>query len=168
MTLRKRALARFAHLRRKILKERLPPEDIAGGWALGMFIGCAVPFGIQLMIAIPLAIMMRVSKLGATLGTFITNPVTIFFIYPAQTFVMNKILFGGTLTYTKLAETEWCWSAVRSLGAEIMASFFLGGIVLAAILTPVTYLVVKRFVIAHRRRVERKQERSAAADGEGI
>ena len=167
MTIRKRVLARFAHLRRKILKEKLPPEDIAGGWALGMFIGCAVPFGMQLVIAIPLAMMMRVSKLGATLGTFITNPVSIFFIYPAQTFVMNKILFGGTLTYTKLAETEWSWSAVRSLGAEIMASFFLGGIVLAAVLAPVTYLVVKRFVVSHRRRMELKHADNARPE-EGL
>jgi len=167
VTARKRVLAQFARLRRKILKERLPPEDIAGGWALGMFIGCAVPFGIQLVIAIPLAMMMRVSKLGATLGTFITNPVTIFFIYPAQTFVMNKILFGGTLTYAKLAETQWCWSAVRALGAEIMASFFLGGIALAAVLTPVTYFAVKRFVVGHRLRVERKLAGKAASRTEG-
>ena len=161
MTAKRLFLGRLAFLRRKILKEKLPPEDIAGGWALGMFIGCAVPFGMQLVIAIPLAMMMRVSKLGATLGTFITNPVSIFFIYPAQTFVMNKVLFGGTLTYTKLAETEWSWSAVRSLGAEIMASFFLGGIVLAAVLAPVTYLVVKRFVVSHRRRMELKHTDNA-------
>ena len=167
MTVRKRVLAQLARLRRKILKERLPPEDIAGGWALGMFVGCAVPFGIQLVIAIPLAMMMRVSKLGATLGTFVTNPVTIFFIYPAQTFVMNKILFGGTLSYSKLAETQWCWSAVRSLGAEIMASFFLGGFALAAILTPITYFVVKRFVVSHRRREELKRADGAAARPEG-
>ena len=63
--------------------------------------------------------MFRVSKLGATLGTFITNPVTIFFIYPAQTFLVNKLLFNGSLTYEKLAETEWTWVAVRRLGAEI-------------------------------------------------
>ena len=92
-----------------------------------MFIGCAIPFGMQLVIAIPLAIMMRVSKLGATMGTFITNPVSIFFIYPVQTYLVNKMLFGGSLTYEKLADTEWTWAAVRRLGADAMVSFFLGG-----------------------------------------
>ena len=149
-------LGRLAVLRRKILKERLPPEDIAGGWALGMFIGCAIPFGLQLIIAIPLAMMMRVSKLGATLGTFVTNPVTIFFIYPAQTFVVNKLLFSGSLTYSKLAETEWCWRSVRTLGGEIMASFFLGGFLLAMVMTPITYFAVKGLVVRHRRREEEK------------
>lgn len=155
----RRVLGSWQKLRQKILKEKLPPEDIAGGWALGMFIGCAIPFGLQLVISIPLAMMMRVSKLGATLGTFITNPVTIFFIYPAQTFIMNKLLFGGSLTYAKLAETEWSWSVVRHLGAEVMVSFFLGGFLFAILLTPITYFAVKHLVVTHRARVARKQEK---------
>ena len=127
-----------------MIHDPLPPEDVAAGWALGMFIGCAIPFGLQLIVSIPLALMMRISKIGATLGTLITNPITIFFIYPAQTYVVNKILFGGSL--------EWTWESVRRLGAEAMASFFLGGIFLALIMTPITYLVVKSLVVRHRRR----------------
>ena len=154
-------------LRRKIVREKLPPEDIAAGWALGMFIGCAIPFGMQLVIAVPLAIMMRVSKLGATLGTFITNPVTIFFIYPAQTFVVNKLLFDGSLTYSRLAETEWTWAAVRRLGAEAMASFFLGGFLLAIVMTPIAYFTVKRLVVRARafraKLAARRAEKAAAA-----
>jgi len=140
----------WLRLKTRMVREQLPPEDIAAGWALGVFVGCAVPFGLQLIISIPLALMMRVSKVGATLGTFITNPVSIFFIYPAQTFVVNKLLFGGSLTYAKLADTEWTWVAVRRLGAEVMASFFLGGFLLAIVLTPVAYFVVKRVVVRSR------------------
>ncbi|MBQ6136884.1 MAG: DUF2062 domain-containing protein [Kiritimatiellae bacterium] len=146
----------FRFLKRKMIRDRLPPEDVAAGWALGVFVGCAVPFGLQLLISIPLAMMMRVSKIGATLGTLITNPVSIFFIYPAQTFVVNRLLFGGSLTYSKLAATEWSWHAVRRLGAEVMASFFLGGFLLAIIMTPVTYFAVKRFVVGARARRERR------------
>jgi uncharacterized protein (DUF2062 family) len=135
-----------------MIHDPLPPEDVAAGWALGMFIGCAIPFGLQLIISIPLALMMRISKIGATLGTLITNPITIFFIYPAQTYVVNKILFGGSITYSKLMNVEWTWESVRRLGAEAMASFFLGGIFLALIMTPITYLVVKSLVVRHRRR----------------
>jgi uncharacterized protein (DUF2062 family) len=135
-----------------MIHDPLPPEDVAAGWALGMFIGCAIPFGLQLIVSIPLALMMRISKIGATLGTLITNPITIFFIYPAQTYVVNKILFGGSITYSKLMNVEWTWESVRRLGAEAMASFFLGGIFLALIMTPITYLVVKSLVVRHRRR----------------
>ena len=160
-------LSEYWHrLKTRMVREQLPPEDIAAGWALGVFVGCAVPFGLQLIISIPLALMMRVSKVGATLGTFITNPVSIFFIYPAQTFVVNKMLFGGSLTYAKLAETAWTWAAVRRLGAEVMVSFFLGGFLLAIVMTPIAYFAVKRIVVRSRawraRKLEKKRERGVA------
>ena len=159
--------AYFRRLREKMVHDPLPPEDIAAGWALGVFVGCAVPFGLQLIISIPLAMMMRVSKIGATLGTFITNPVTIFFIYPAQTFVVNRLLFGGSLTYSKLANTEWSWAAVRRLGAEVMASFFLGGFLLAIVLTPIAYFAVKRVVVRSRAwRAKRKARMLENGGGE--
>ena len=138
-------------LKRKMVKDPLPPEDVAAGWALGMFVGCAVPFGLQLLVSIPLALMMRVSKVGATLGTLITNPITIFFIYPAQTWVMYNLFFGRR----ELGELpdEWTWAAVKALGTDVLASFLLGGLVLALILSPITYFVVKRIVIRHRARL---------------
>jgi uncharacterized protein (DUF2062 family) len=140
-------------LREKIVKEPLSPNRVAAGWALGMFVGCSIPFGLQLIISVPLAIMMRVSKVGATVGTLITNPVTIFFIYPAQTYVMNLILFDGSLSFDRLMGLEWTWETVRKLGTEAMASFFIGGFVLAIILTPITYFIVKGIVVRHRAKV---------------
>lgn len=137
-------------IREKMISDPLPPEAVAAGWALGMFVGCAVPFGLQLLVSVPLALMMRVSKIGATVGTLITNPVTIFFIYPAQTWVVNKVLFGGSLSFERLMHVEWTWEKVRQLGAEAMASFFLGGLFLAIVLTPITYFAVKRLVVRYR------------------
>ena len=148
----KRLSERWRELKAKMVRDPLPPEDIAAGWALGVFVGYAVPFGIQLIISIPLAMMMRVSKIGATLGTFVTNPVTILFVYPAQTFVVNRILFGGSLTYSRLASTEWTWAAVRRLGAEAIVSFFLGGFLLAIVMTPIAYFAVRCIVVRSRAR----------------
>ena len=137
-------------LKAKMVKDPLPPEDVAAGWALGMFVGCAVPFGLQLIVSVPLALMMRVSKIGATLGTLITNPVTIFIIYPAQTWAVNRLLFGGSLTFQRLMNMEWTWHSVRRLGAEAMVSFFLGGLALGMIFSPITYFLVRRLVLRYR------------------
>ena len=136
-------------LRDKMVGDPLPPEDVAAGWALGMFIGCAIPFGLQLLVSIPLALMMRVSKVGATLGTLITNPVTIFFIYPAQTWVMYNLIFGSR----EMGElpTEWTFASVKALSGPVTISFFLGGLALALVLSPITYFVVKRIVVIYRR-----------------
>ena len=152
-----RSLRSYWHLlKAKMVKDPLPPEDVAAGWALGMFIGCSVPFGLQLIVSIPLALMMRVSKVGATLGTLITNPVTIFVIYPAQTWAVNRLLFGGSLTFQRLMDMEWTWPSVRHLGAEAMVSFFLGGLALGMIFSPITYFLVRRIVLRHRSKWQKK------------
>ena len=137
-------------LKAKIVGDPLPPESVAAGWALGMFIGCAIPFGLQLVVSVPLAMMMRVSKVGATVGTLITNPVTIFFIYPAQTWAMYNLIFGNR----EMGElpAEWTREAVMAMSGPVIASFFLGGIALALILSPITYFVVKRVVVKFRSR----------------
>ena len=150
-----RSLRSYWHdLRAKMVKDPLPPEDVAAGWALGMFIGCSIPFGLQLIVSVPLAIMMRVSKVGATVGTLITNPLTIFFIYPAQTWAMYNILFGNR----EMGElpTEWTRESVMALSGPVIISFFLGGLALALILSPITYFTVKRVVIRYRKLWQRK------------
>ena len=152
-----RPLRSYWHdLRAKMVKDPLPPEDVAAGWALGMFIGCSIPFGLQLVVSIPLAMMMRVSKIGATVGTLITNPVTIFFIYPAQTWVMYNILFGNR----EMGElpTEWTRESVMALSGPVIISFFLGGLALALILSPITYFIVKRIVVRYRQLRQGKSE----------
>lgn len=121
---------------------------------MGVFVGFAIPFGLQLIVSVPLALMMRVSKVGATVGTFVTNPLTIFFIYPAQTYVVYNILFGRR----EMGElpTEWTRQSVMALSGPVIISFFLGGLALALIFSPIMYHIVKRIVMEYRRRKQMK------------
>lgn len=142
----RKLLAYLRFLRNKIIRDKLSPNRVAAGWAIGMFCGCAIPFGVQLIVSIPLAILTKTSKVGATLATFITNPFTIFIIYPAQTWTVYRVLFG---TAPKLPD-EWTFAAVSGLGWKIVLSFFLGGFCLALLMTPLTYFTVRRTVIVAR------------------
>lgn len=146
----------------KIVRDSGSPESVARGWAIGMFIGCTVPFGAQLVVSVPLAIFMKASKVGAVVGTFITNHFTIFFIYPAQVWVGSR-LAGGSLGYAQIKEVmgrvveEQSWDSLLALGGELTAAFFIGGFVLALMCTPVTYFAVLRSVRLHRARRGRRE-----------
>lgn len=134
----------------RIVRERKPPEFIARGWAIGMFIGCSVPFGFQLVLSVPLSIWFKGSRIGAVVGTFITNPLTIFVIYPAQCWLADHLLLGGNLSYSRLTQIEWDFETVVALGTETFEAFILGGLLLAAVTTPVTYWAVLKIVRRYR------------------
>lgn len=158
----KRKLHKFYN---KIVLEKAPPEYIARGWAIGMFFGCTIPFGLQLLCSIPCSFLFKGSKIGATLGTLITNHFTILIIYPVQCWIGNHII-GGSMTLDKIKSVmqdvlkKQEWSALLDLGSELVASFFIGGFLLAAITTPLTYYGIKKLVINYRNAKEhRKQKR---------
>ena len=155
--IRRRVRNGISGLKHLIVQDNLPAERVALGWSIGMFYGCVIPFGFQLALSIPTAVFLKSSKIGASVGTLLTNPVTIWVIYPAQCHVANRLI-GGNLSYDAFAEamdkviTAGDYATLLSLGNEVVISFFLGGFLLAALCTPITYLVVYRIVVAHRTR----------------
>ncbi|GEM_PF-286010 len=152
----------FYRLYLKIVKEKAPPERVAGGWALGMFCGCTIPMGAQLIISVPLAFLFRLSKIGAVVGTLITNHFTVFFIYPAQCYV-GGLITGRGIGYQQLISQlkelieHPTWEVMRSLGGDLMISFFAGGFLMAIVFVPLTYWLVYRTVVHFRATVEARK-----------
>lgn len=140
----------------KMLKEKAPAEYIARGWAIGMFFGCTIPFGFQLLLSIPVSFLLKGSKIGATLGTLITNQLTIFIIYPAQCYVGDLIL-GGNVGYGEIKDAMFevlkkqDYDTLFGLGWELVAAFFVGGLLLATVMTPLTYFGVLNAVMRYRK-----------------
>ena len=138
----------------KIVKEQATPEYIARGWAIGMFYGCLIPFGFQLICSIPTAFLLKGSKIGATVGTFFTNHFSIFIIYPLQCWAGNRLM-GGSLTWSASKQVmsdlleKQDYSTLLGMGWELVLSFFIGGALLTAVMTPATYFFVKRLVVVY-------------------
>lgn len=167
----------------KVVREKATPEYIARGWSIGMFFGCLIPFGLQLACSIPAAFLLKGSKIGAVLGTFITNHFTIFIIYPVQCYVGAKLL-GMDISYSDVVSKlgrlvkEQSFEALKALRHDaggLVAGFFLGGAIMAAVFTPITYVAVKRMVVTYRAQMEKRralrekklQERRQAAQTDG-
>lgn len=148
----RRAILRFYA---KIVRETADPKYIARGWAIGMFYGCLIPFGFQLLCSIPTAFLLKGSKVGATIGTLITNHFTIFIIYPVQCYV-GLALMGRRRTFGELEEImkkvieKGDYETLFSIGTELVSAFFIGGFLLTAIMTPITYFFVKSLVLKYR------------------
>ena len=148
----------------KIVREKVSPEYIARGWAIGMFFGCLIPFGFQLICSIPCQFLLKGSKIGASIGTLLTNHFTIFFIYPIQCWTGNRIL-GGSLSYEAVKEAmasvlkEQSYEALIQVGGDLFAAFFVGGLLLSLVMTPLTYWGVKTLVIQYRKASEARKKR---------
>lgn len=160
---------KYLELYAKMVREKASPEYIARGWAIGMFCGCAIPFGLQLPVSIPAAFIFRGSKVGSVLGTLLTNHFTIWFIYPVQCYVGNRLI-GGNLSYDNVKAAmnqlieEQSVSKLLSLGPDLTKSFFVGGALLAAVMTPLTYYGVKALVIRRRANKQKKAENPPEAN----
>ena len=148
--------AKLSELYDKIVKERKSAEFIARGWALGVFVGSVIPFGIQIYIALPLSFLLKGSKIGALTGTLISNPLTILFLYPAQCWMGSRLL-GKDISWDAISEalkgvlTQQDWSSLSQLSGHLVTSFFAGGLMLAAVATPLTYFFVLHLVRNYRR-----------------
>ena len=82
----------FKHAYMRVMKHSGTPEYIARGVAVGFFVAFFIPFSLQMMIALPVALLCRAAKLVALLCTWISNPVTIAFIYPLQCYVGSHLI----------------------------------------------------------------------------
>ena len=165
----------FRYYYNKAVREKGTPEYVARGWAIGMFVGFAVPFGLQLVVSVPLAFLLKGSKLGSVVGTMTTNHFTIFVIYPFQCW-MGSYLIGKPLSFSAISSKlelviqNQDYETLFGLGKDVIAAFFIGGFLLAFISAPICYYAVRKMVIHYRlnkekRRLKKLEKLNAADSG---
>lgn len=148
-----RRLIRYYYL--KTVKEKGSPDYIARGWAIGMAVNWIVPVGVQTLFSLPLAFVLKGSKLGSVLGTMLTNPATIVFFYPFQCYLGNLVL-GGDLSFAFFKEklqtviAEQTLASVWELSGSVLVSYFAGGLLLLVVTTPLCYFIVRALVVRYR------------------
>jgi len=71
----------FRYIYLRLIRLRGQPHELALGMALGIFIGMTPTIPFHTIVAIALALSFKASKITAALGTWICNPLTIYFIY---------------------------------------------------------------------------------------
>jgi len=139
----------FRYIYLRLIRLRGHPDELALGMAFGIFIGMMPIIPFQTALALALAIAFKASKITAALGTWITNPVTIYIIYK-YCFRVGSFILGydhNTKILAPVIEAihngEVLNSIIKILSAEgiIIAAFIMGGIALGIIFAVPSYFI---------------------------
>ena len=135
-------------LLRSILMLDDTPHSIALGTAIGMFVGMTPTVGVQMMIVLVIAFLVKplfsFNKVAALLTVYVTNPVTIIPIYWFN-YKVGTYFVAGTITHEDFVGImhyegyrEWC-ATVANLFADVGAPLLAGCLLVASVISVITY-----------------------------
>jgi len=152
------------------------PHRIALGVAIGIFVTWTPTIGLQMVLTVALATLLRANKAVGVPFVWISNPFTFLLIYlPA--YVVGGFLLGGRYTLSAFSEALrnaracqapwWTWAHVKGFFEAfwpIYPAVWLGSVLIGGVLAVVAYVLVYRAVVVFRRF---RARRGAAEDAPG-
>jgi len=135
-----------------------PPERIARGVAIGVFLGILPTFWLGLILALILALILRANKAAAVLGTFIMNPITMPF------FLTLSATVGGIIFWE---DRDMVMSGIKNhqipdiIGWSVLV-YLVGSTIVSTAFSVLSYFITKRMVIRHR--IKKAIRRESARD----
>jgi len=159
----------------RVLRIQDSAHSVALGLAIGVACGALPCMGVQSLIALPLAFLVRANKIASLLGVWWTNPLTFVPIYYIEYLIGVHFSSYERLSYAqfgdKLGQID-SFNAFLALGAELVMPIFFGSLVLAAILSPLCYVLMYRAFEARKQRRLKKQraraQKKAAARSKAV
>lgn len=125
-------------------------EALARGLAVGVFAGLFPLFGLQTIVGIALAVLVRGNKIMAAAGTWISNPITnlpIFFF----NFKVGKWIFDANHLSIDFAALH-NWETLSAIGIELIVVWLAGCFVVGCISALISYFLGLRLVRRWRMR----------------
>lgn len=126
----------------RILRIKAKPDEIAKGFALGVFIGMTPTIGLQTPIAIFLALLLGQDKIAAALAVWISNPITAPFIYIAE-YKTGRFILD---TPAVLLPTEFNIETISQLGSNLIVPLCLGSFIYAVLAAAISYALMLRMM----------------------
>lgn len=146
---------------RIVVHQRKAPDAIALGVCIGLFAGLSPLYGLQIIVAFLLALLLRGSKIAAILSVWVTNPLTMVPVYSFTYWVGSCLLSSPVrgkyfrefirycirhLRWESLEEARAVVSEALRLGRDILPPLFVGGLAVAAVSSLAVYPLTKRIV----------------------
>jgi uncharacterized protein (DUF2062 family) len=140
----------FKYYKLRLFRLRSSPQKIARGLAVGTFAGCFPLFGLQIIIAVFLAIIFRGNKLAAMAGTWISNPFTYIplFWFNFEVGRLFLLLLNFHVPSQTKNKMEWefdSWQNLTDAGFEITTTLLIGSLIIGLLVSLIVYLVTLIF-----------------------
>ncbi|NEO33135.1 MAG: DUF2062 domain-containing protein [Symploca sp. SIO3C6] len=130
-------LRRLKYFYWRLVRQQGTPEKLARGLACGIFAGLFPIFGIQMIISILLAFIVRGNKFIAAAGTWISNPVTYVPIYAFNFHVGQWLLKEKVVMEVNLES----WQELKDFGSAMLVTLFVGSLAVGSVGAIASYLL---------------------------
>ena len=161
---------KLAKLWYKLVTLKSSPRKIALGFAVGVFISYTPTFGVQTVMALGVAALLRLNPIATAAGTYVTNIVTAPPLY-MLCHEVGRVLLGMQAASVDLTETKIGWNILRlgKVGLQWMGVELLGAVVVGAITAVPAYFLALFGVIGYRRarlnrRIQKMRQRIEQAE----
>ncbi|MBM4153458.1 MAG: DUF2062 domain-containing protein [Lentisphaerae bacterium] len=167
---------------RLTLVQRGSPESIAWGVAVGMFVAFTPTLGVQIVLVLILASILRVNRIAAIPPLFITNVLTAGPVYGFECWLGAQFLPDAKsaemlarwekvqhiVAETGILSLHRDWRDLMTIGGDLWLAMWIGGILVGGLLAAVSYVATVAIVRRHRaRRARRLQDRARARQPAG-
>lgn len=126
----------------RVIRLRATPNDIAKGMALGLFVGMTPTFGVQMVIVLALAVLLRENKIAALTGVWVTNPVTAPVIYGLE-YEIGRVLLHLPRPQMQL---QFNYESLVELGWQVVLPLSLGSLIFGLVVGSIGYAVTLRMI----------------------
>ena len=133
----------------RLLRLKGQPQEIAGGVAIGVFVGMTPTVPLHTVLAVLIALILKKSKLAAALGVWVANPFCLPFIYLLD-YKVGQMLTGSEAP--SLAISNFSIANLVQLGWSISYPLLFGGVITGILCAIPSYFITKRLILLYQSR----------------
>lgn len=151
---------------KRLLRLNDTPEKIAGGMAIGVFIGLFPTPWIGLILAPFLATILKQNRVASVLGTLVMNPITQPFVY-AFSYTLGLLLLGQGFQNPLVVMKQY--GIMQWFGKDVIVPYLIGITIVTIIGTAVSYWFTLRLVkIYQKRKLEKLHHHKSSPKSEVV
>jgi uncharacterized protein (DUF2062 family) len=142
----------------RLMRLKGEPGEVAGGMAIGVFVGMTPTVPLHTVLAVAIAYLLKKSKLAAAVGVWISNPLLLPLVYFLD-YKVGRVITGKSVS--AFAASDFSISHLIKLGWEVSYLMFIGGLIIGLLFAIPSYFITKQLIILYR---ERKGKRSGRVE----